>query len=158
MCHQRASISLPPSSLPPSQRFLFPHQYKDFVRIIYEAALGAGAKFYTNASVTSVTPPEEDAESQRPSITLEDGRTFNADIVVGCDGAYSTVREVVEEEPTEPQRTGLISFAGDVPMEEIAKDPYLKKDDIINGMPFWATAGGALRGTLFASLLLPRLL
>ena len=95
-------------------------------------------------------PPEEDAASQRPFITLEDGRTFDADVVVGCDGAYSVVRKVVEEEPTEPQQTGLISVAGDVPMEEIAKDPYLKKDDIINGMPLWGTAGGALRGTLFA--------
>ncbi|VDB96157.1 unnamed protein product [Peniophora sp. CBMAI 1063] len=122
--------------------------YTDFIRILYEAAASVGVKFYTSAPVASVTPPEEDAENQRPFITLEDGRTFDGDIVVGCDGAYSVVRRVVEDpdEPTEPQHTGLISFAGDVPMEEIAKDPYLKKDDIINGMPFWATTNGALRG------------
>lgn len=148
MCYQCAS--LPVILFASSQCFLFPQQYTDFVRIIYEAASNVGVQFYTKAPVASVTPPEEGADSQRPFITLEDGRTFDADIVVGCDGARSTVRKVVEEEPTEPQRTGIISFAGDVPMAEIAKDPYLKKDDIINGMPFWATAGGALRGTLFA--------
>ena len=150
MRHQRAYLPLCCISLPPFQRFLLPHQYTDFIRILLEAGQSVGVKYYTNVSVASVTPPEEDAASQRPFITLEDGRTFDADVVVGCDGAYSVVRKVVEEEPTEPQQTGLISFAGDVPMEEIAKDPYLKKDDIINGMPLWGTAGGALRGTLFA--------
>lgn len=156
MCHQCAS--LPGILLAPSQRFLFPQQYTDFVRVLYEAASGVGVQFYTKAPVASVTPPEEDADSQRPSVTLEDGRTFDADIVIGCDGAHSTVRKVVEEEPTEPIRTGIISFAGDVPMEELVKDPYLKKDDIINGMPFWATAGGALRGTLFTASFSRRLL
>lgn len=137
--------------------FLLPTQYRDFVHVVHEAALGVGAKFYTNAPVAFVTPPTEGAGSKRPFITLEDGRRFDADVVVGCDGAYSVVRQVVEEEPTQPERTGLISFAGDVCMEDVVKDPYLKKDDIINGMPFWATTGGALRGTPSAIFLLPHL-
>jgi salicylate hydroxylase len=99
--------------------------------------------------VKEIIAPEYEDEVQRPSVTLEDGRTFDADILIGADGPYSTVRAAIEEKPTVPTWTGLLAFSGVVPIENLMKDPLLRDPDISLGVPLFC---GTYRGFMGASL------
>jgi 2-polyprenyl-6-methoxyphenol hydroxylase-like FAD-dependent oxidoreductase len=57
-------------------------------RAVADAAARAGAEIVTSSTVSHAT-----AEGQ---LVLEDGSTFDADLVVGADGVYSRVRESLQ--------------------------------------------------------------
>jgi salicylate hydroxylase len=121
-------------------------QHTDLVQILYNAAMASGAEIETNADVRVVSPPSPTSASRRPAVMLKDGRTFEADVVIGADGPYSTVRQAVETTPTIPKWTGKVSFSGLIPMERLMQDPVLNDPDISHGMPVWCGPSHACKG------------
>lgn len=51
----------------------------DFHKILYERAIELGVEFIVNSLVTSV-------DVSAPNVSLRDGRTFTADVIIGADG------------------------------------------------------------------------
>jgi 2-polyprenyl-6-methoxyphenol hydroxylase-like FAD-dependent oxidoreductase len=51
--------------------------------LLTQATLERGIKIVYNAPVTSV-----DLESPKPSVTLQDARVVNADLIIGADGIF----------------------------------------------------------------------
>ncbi|KAI0031282.1 FAD/NAD-P-binding domain-containing protein [Vararia minispora EC-137] len=100
--------------------------YKDLIEILHRNALQAGAEVVTDASVKRVHSPQSGASLLRPSVTLDDGRTFDADVIIGADGPYSTVRGAIEEQPTVPTWSGVLCFSSLVPIEGLKQDPLLR--------------------------------
>ncbi|KAJ5929879.1 hypothetical protein N7454_006829 [Penicillium verhagenii] len=61
----------------------------DLHNYLKECALKT-ATLHTKCAITRI-----DVNSARPSVTLEDGRTFEADILLGADGLHSQVRGAI---------------------------------------------------------------
>jgi salicylate hydroxylase len=59
-------------------------------------------------------------------VTLESGRKFRADVILGADGVKSMIREVVVGGPDKPLATGDAAFRAIIPTSEMLKDPDLK--------------------------------
>jgi salicylate hydroxylase len=79
-------------------------QYSDLHRILYDAAIRAGAKVIFSADVRLASPP---AQGTSASVQLRDGTVLHADMIIGADGQHSTVRTSVQgkhvEEPDAPE-------------------------------------------------------
>ncbi|KAJ7266400.1 hypothetical protein B0H12DRAFT_1099515 [Mycena haematopus] len=72
-----------------------------------------------NSRVVSVDP----ALGQ---LTLQSGRKFRADVILGADGVNSMIREVVVGHPDKPIPTGDAAYRAIIPTSEMSKDPDLK--------------------------------
>ncbi|KAJ6511508.1 hypothetical protein C8R47DRAFT_1095293 [Mycena vitilis] len=59
-------------------------------------------------------------------VTLESGRRFRADVILGADGVKSMVREIVVGRPDKPLPTGDAAYRALIPTSEMAKHPDLK--------------------------------
>ncbi|KAJ6588589.1 hypothetical protein B0H19DRAFT_1100201 [Mycena capillaripes] len=59
-------------------------------------------------------------------VTLESGRSFHADVILGADGVKSMIREVVIGRPDKPLPTGDAAYRAIIPTSEMSKDPDLK--------------------------------
>jgi flavin-dependent dehydrogenase len=106
-------------------------------------------QFLTNANVSAVTPPNEDSTlNRRPSVTLTDGRKLEAHVVIGADGAFSTVRKIMEDTPVKPSARGYVCYSGLLPSEKVRNDQYLREDDIAKGVPVWCGLNHGMIGTL----------
>ena len=57
---------------------------------------------------------EQDADKAR--VTFENGRTIEADLVIGCDGIHSVLQPHVVK-PKEPVFSGSLAYRGTVPLE-----------------------------------------
>lgn len=86
---------------------------------LHEVLLGAVPKerVHTSSRCTGVLN-----EGDSASITLSDGSSFKADVVVGADGIRSTVRSLFVEDT--PRFGGMHTFRGLVPVERLpGQDP-----------------------------------
>lgn len=66
----------------------------------------------------------DDRDPQQPTVVLEDGTRFSADIIIGSDGIHSMVRTWMLGED-KPRFTGVVSFRAVFPAERIAGHPAL---------------------------------
>ncbi|KAL0581032.1 hypothetical protein V5O48_001026 [Marasmius crinis-equi] len=68
-------------------------------------------------------------DSSAPSVTLESGATFSADLIIGADGIHSVVRGSVLGEKDLPLSVPLgdVAFRALIPTEGMAKDPELRE-------------------------------
>ncbi|KAJ5109584.1 hypothetical protein N7532_002229, partial [Penicillium argentinense] len=64
---------------------------------------------------------EIDLDTPRPSVTLEDGRVFQADLLLGADGLHSQVRPVIAP-GVSPYPVGMSCFRWLLSMDELKKD------------------------------------
>ncbi|MBY6004717.1 FAD-dependent monooxygenase [Salipiger bermudensis] len=71
--------------LPASQGYYFVHR-ADLIELLAEAARAAGVTIRLLQKVTGVTP------GTRPELSLANGDTVNADLVIGADGLHSVIR------------------------------------------------------------------
>ncbi|KAF7342099.1 FAD/NAD-P-binding domain-containing protein [Mycena venus] len=74
---------------------------------------------FLNSRVVSLDP-------DLGQLTLESGRRFRADIILGADGVKSMIREVVVGHPDKPIPTGDAAYRAIIPTAEMSKDPDLK--------------------------------
>ncbi|KAJ5109527.1 hypothetical protein N7456_006202 [Penicillium angulare] len=74
------------------------------------------ADLHTGCKITSI-----DVNSSRPSITLDDGRTFEADLLLGADGLHSQVRGAIAPSAPAPYKVGKACFRWLLPTEDLQK-------------------------------------
>ncbi len=117
--------------------------YAGISRASLHAILVAGAR---DAGAELVTGAEVERLEERPdgvSVTLAGGGELTADMVVGCDGIYSTLRRQLFPEHAQPQPTGEAVWRGLVPGVDL--------DDIsfVFGGPVGTIGYCALRGDVY---------
>lgn len=71
--------------------------------MLYDLAVSAGAQVTFDTSITSVAI---DDATERPYVTLADGSTLKADVVLGADGSKSIVRDYVNGREDDAQPIG----------------------------------------------------
>ncbi|KAJ5894521.1 hypothetical protein N7495_006212 [Penicillium taxi] len=59
------------------------------------------------------------AESDRPSVTLADGRSFEADVLLGADGIHSQTRGAIAPEAPAPYPVGKSCFRWLLPIDQL---------------------------------------
>ncbi|OJJ34533.1 hypothetical protein ASPWEDRAFT_185018 [Aspergillus wentii DTO 134E9] len=64
---------------------------------------------------------DADVESARPSVTLQDGRVFEGDLLLGADGAHSFLRNKVTPNAPVPFAAGKSCFRWLIPTSELKK-------------------------------------
>lgn len=95
----------------PGQPFLLMHR-ADLISILMDAARGAGVAIETGVEVLSVADVDEGVE-----LTLADGRTDTAALVIGADGLHSRARAALNGDG-EPFFTGQVAWRALVPAPE----------------------------------------
>ena len=85
--HDRAGdvARLDLTRLPPEQTYYFMHR-ADLIKVLRQAALEQNVSFEMGCTVQSVMP------SETPQLTLTDGTTRRAELIVGADGIHSNAR------------------------------------------------------------------
>ncbi|KAI9825935.1 MAG: hypothetical protein M1819_000454 [Sarea resinae] len=81
---------------------------------------GKAAELLTSSKVVSVDP-------EMATATLEDGRKFEADIIIGADGVHSKARKIVAGEDVETFSSGKSAFRFLFNRDEAAADPITAK-------------------------------
>lgn len=115
--------------------------------MLYDLAIASGVQITYNTQVISILPPRTSAASSsisvplspeigRPSVTVHNGETFHADVIIGADGNGSIVRPFVEDVPPVSPPTPLVVYTGTIPMEVMLKDA-LTKDVVAMRAPYW---------------------
>ncbi|WP_395309219.1 FAD-dependent monooxygenase [Mycobacterium sp. AMU20-3851] len=94
----------------------------DLHRILLEAAtdterFGRPARIEAASRVASV----ENLDGPNPVVVTEDGRRFDADVVLGADGINSQVRKVIGG-PTEIEFSGDMAYRTLIPAESVRRD------------------------------------
>ncbi|MFN3145934.1 MAG: FAD-dependent monooxygenase [Paracoccaceae bacterium] len=95
----------------PGQPFLLMHR-ADLISILMDAARGAGIAIETCVEVLSVADAAEGVE-----LTLADGRTDTAALVIGADGLHSRARAALNGDAA-PFFTGQVAWRALVPAPE----------------------------------------
>jgi salicylate hydroxylase len=65
--------------------------------------------------------------SQQPILTLQNGTTLTADLVIGADGVKSFIREIVVGHPDKPVPTGDAAYRAIIKTEDMLKDESLRE-------------------------------
>jgi len=100
------------------------------VRFLHDIAEDLGAELHYSAKVVAV-------DMEKKTVTLEDGRVFEGDVIVGADGIDGISRPIFEAEEPEPfvNLYRFVSFfesadfelkailSTTIPMERILSDP-----------------------------------
>lgn len=100
---------------------IFYIQRADFHRLLLDLA-STVSTLRLNSTVVKVNP-----SPPHPSVTLSTGEVLSADLIIGCDGVKSLVRDLVVGEPTKAVATGDAAYRAIIPTSELMKDPALKE-------------------------------
>ncbi|OQE00009.1 hypothetical protein PENVUL_c060G06595 [Penicillium vulpinum] len=76
------------------------------------------ATLHTRCVITEIN-----LEGASPSVTLDDGRTFKADLLLGADGLHSQIRESIAPDFPSPYSVGKSCFRWLLPIEQLRQDP-----------------------------------
>jgi salicylate hydroxylase len=109
-------------------------QYSDLHRILYDAAIRAGAEVRFNANIYLASPP---AQGTSASLQLCDGTILHADMIIGANGQHSTVRSSIQGKCVEPQATETVVFTGHIPMNGLLDDDLLQADKFAFSWVYW---------------------
>ncbi|KAJ3812865.1 FAD/NAD-P-binding domain-containing protein [Lentinula aff. lateritia] len=85
-----------------------------YCQYLYDSAVGRGIPVYFGKKVVGV---EESGSGERVSAVFEDGTTAEGDLVVGCDGLHSAVRNALFGKE-DPRYMGLVQIGGFSPIPE----------------------------------------
>ncbi|KAJ6127626.1 Monooxygenase FAD-binding [Penicillium sp. IBT 18751x] len=75
----------------------------DYHRILLDEAIRLGAVLMLGAEVENVSV-------EAPEVILTDGRKLSADVLIGADGQWSTIRKAVLRTPMFPVETGDLAY------------------------------------------------
>ncbi|KAF9887004.1 hypothetical protein FE257_010620 [Aspergillus nanangensis] len=89
----------------------------DLHSAMYKRALDVGVTIKLAAKIIDYNP-------QRPSIHLEDGSSYEADLVVAADGIKSVARGILHSDIEKPlERPGFAAYRATVDVERMKSDP-----------------------------------
>ncbi|GGL79469.1 FAD-dependent monooxygenase [Wenxinia marina] len=103
----------------------------DLHRVLYEAV----KRLKPDAVVLNARAAGFTQGDGRVTLTLEDGRSFEADVLIGCDGVHSRLRSQMFSSP-QARFTGLMAWRGLAPMDRLS--PELQRPVGTN----WVGPGG----------------
>ncbi|MEM7253033.1 MAG: FAD-dependent monooxygenase [Pseudomonadota bacterium] len=98
------------------ERYGFPYYHlhrADFHRVLVDAFRAAGGIVSLNSKLVDI---EMDGASV--SATIADGTRHVGDVLIGCDGIHSTVRQWLHGEDS-PRFTGCVAWRATVPTEDL---------------------------------------
>ncbi|KAK5021756.1 hypothetical protein LTS07_010651 [Exophiala sideris] len=84
----------------------------DYHEVMLETAKDLGVEVRLGCNV-------EHLDFISPQVTLSNGETLKADVIVGADGLWSTTRELLLEHPSPPIETGDLAYRATLPYEYI---------------------------------------
>jgi salicylate hydroxylase len=108
----------------------------DFHKAMLERALELGVQVHLNSFVTNLD------FNDPPKVTVQGGKVYTADLVIGCDGLRSVCREALVGHSDPPHETGDIAYRILVPADQMRPHPELHEfldDPAIN---IWMGPGG----------------
>ncbi|KAL4949234.1 hypothetical protein BDW69DRAFT_198262 [Aspergillus filifer] len=76
---------------------------EDFHRVLRDEAMLLGAEIRLGAEVTDII-------YDGPEVIIATGERVAGDVIIGADGLYSQVRDLVLQTPTPPQETGDLAY------------------------------------------------
>lgn len=91
-------------------------------RCLLDRAIELGATIKTKARVLDVEPS---SDGYNASLTLENGESYLADLVIGADGINSHLREIMVGHEDPPILTGDLAYRLLLSTKEMLKDPEL---------------------------------
>ncbi|KAL2847495.1 hypothetical protein BJY01DRAFT_212447 [Aspergillus pseudoustus] len=93
---------------------------EDFYRVLLDEATHLGAEVRQNAEVV-------DVDFEGPEVVLSSGERIAGDVIVGADGLYSRVRDLVLGTPTSPEETGDLAYRATFRKEQLEAidDPHV---------------------------------
>lgn len=77
----------------------------DYQGVLHEAAIAAGSKLRLGAEADRI-------DFERTEVELRSGEVVRADIIIGADGLWSTVRDRMLGSPSPPIETGDLAYRG----------------------------------------------
>lgn len=101
----------------------------DLQKVLSQRARDLGVILVLSARVTSI-------DFARPAVTIEGGRTFLGDLVVGADGLWSKCRECFLGRRLDPTPTGDVAYRIVLKLDEI-QDPDLREIVRKPAVHFW---------------------
>ncbi|KIW62187.1 hypothetical protein PV04_10385 [Phialophora macrospora] len=100
----------------------------EYQNVLLREALDSGAVILTDAEVTGV---ENNTSLWKQMVSLKDERQIMADVVVGADGLWSTMREYVLGRPFAPEETGDLAYRGTFTREQLGALENEKIDQLM---------------------------
>lgn len=92
-------------------------------KCLLDRAIELGATIHTKSSVQSLDVADDQLSA---TVLLKDGRQMTADLIVGCDGINSTLREIFLGHPDPPVLTGDLAYRLLLDTDAMRNDPDLK--------------------------------
>lgn len=114
-----------------------------FLDAMYKLAVSYGVKVQVNSAVT-------DTDFDGPSVTLRDGRVFDADLIIGADGIKSNIRNQLLQDPPALQETGFAAYRATVPVSKMVNDPDLAHIVTESSLDIWIGPGRHVVGYMIA--------
>ncbi|KAL4882173.1 hypothetical protein BJY04DRAFT_227367 [Aspergillus karnatakaensis] len=96
------------------------------------------AEIYTSCEIVEI-----DASSERPSVTLDDGRVFEGDLLIGADGLHSIIRKKIAPQAPDPTPADKSCFRWLLPADEIREFALTKNIVKRGALMEWCAAGVA---------------
>lgn len=90
----------------------------EYLKALVKEAKELGVTIQLGSVVASI-------DFTRPSILLDDGKTLEADLVIGADGERSFCRDALLGRPDPPHPSGDIVYRTVIPVEKLQEDPEL---------------------------------
>ncbi|KAK9412732.1 putative FAD-binding domain-containing protein [Seiridium unicorne] len=104
------------------EKYGFPYwlvRRADLQQILYDGAFCAGAEIDFNQAMSSI-----DEKAGRPRLVFANGKTFEADIIVGADGVRSKCRKsIFPDSVLDPIPTDSCAYRAVIDAEEVRKNP-----------------------------------
>ncbi|OAA60280.1 Aromatic-ring hydroxylase-like protein [Niveomyces insectorum RCEF 264] len=92
-------------------------------KCLLDRALELGATLFTKTKVVDVTISDD---AMSATVSIDDGRTMTADLVVGADGINSRLREMLLGRPDPPTLTGDLAYRLLLNTRDMLRDPDLR--------------------------------
>jgi salicylate hydroxylase len=89
-------------------------------------ALSLGVEIRLASDVTNVS------FSNAPTVTLSTGESIAADVIVGADGLWSTIRDLILNRPSPPTETGDLAYRATVSRQELEDFHDPRIDELLN--------------------------
>jgi salicylate hydroxylase len=103
----------------------------DFHRAMLERAIELGVTLHLDSVVAKVEFDDP------PKVTVQGGKVYTADLVIGCDGLRSVCREALVGHADPPHETGDIAYRILVPAEDMKPYPELHEFLEQPNINFW---------------------
>lgn len=114
-----------------------------FLDAMYKLAVSCGVKVQVNSAIA-------DIDFDTPSVTLRDGRAFQADLIIGADGIKSNIRNQMLRHPPALQETGFAAYRATVPVSKMIHDQDLAHVVSSLSLDIWIGPGRHVVGYMIA--------